>query len=77
MENIADPSSRLYCGDDDEFSEEVSPWEVCSLEKRSNEILTEKEIHDYTQRDETLMKVITLVYKNEKFLTLVFFLLRT
>lgn len=77
VENIADPSSRLYCGDDDEFSEEVSPWEVCSLEKRSNEILTEKEIHDYTQQDETLMKVITLVYKNEKFLTLVFFLLRT
>lgn len=58
VDNIADPSSRLYCGDDDEFSEEISPWEVCVLEPQSAEILTEKEIRDCTMQDETLMQVI-------------------
>lgn len=56
-DNIADPSSRLYCGDDDAFNEEISPWEVCSLEPRNAGFLTEDEIRDYTAQDDTLIQV--------------------
>ncbi|XP_062541224.1 uncharacterized protein K02A2.6-like [Armigeres subalbatus] len=57
-DNIADPSSRLYCGQDEAFNEEISPWEVCNLETRSDEFLTEEEIREYTERDATLLQVI-------------------
>lgn len=40
LDNIADPSSRLYCGDDVAFNEEISPWEICQLEPRNTEFLT-------------------------------------
>lgn len=57
--NIADPSSRLYCGVDEAFNEEVSPWEVCQLE-RCSEFLTEDEIRECTERDDTLTQVIVI-----------------
>ncbi|XP_062713306.1 uncharacterized protein K02A2.6-like [Aedes albopictus] len=57
-ENIADPSSRLYVGDDDPFNEECSPWEVASLEANAIEFLTEKEIKEETSQDAMLQQVI-------------------
>ncbi|XP_062700412.1 uncharacterized protein K02A2.6-like [Aedes albopictus] len=56
-DNIADSSSRLYCGDDDAFEEDISPWEVCRLELNSVEFLTEEEIRESTENDVTLMQV--------------------
>ncbi|XP_058826444.1 uncharacterized protein K02A2.6-like [Topomyia yanbarensis] len=57
-ENIADPSSRLYDGDDEAFNEEESPWEICDLESQSVEFLTEEEIRESTKKDDTLQLVI-------------------
>ncbi|XP_062557035.1 uncharacterized protein K02A2.6-like [Armigeres subalbatus] len=57
-DNIADPSSRLYCGEDDAFNEEISPWEVCHLDLSTIEFLTEEEIREYTKKDDILMQVI-------------------
>ncbi|XP_062558173.1 uncharacterized protein K02A2.6-like [Armigeres subalbatus] len=56
--NIADPSSRLYCGKDDAFNEELSPWEVCHLGPRSIEFLTESEIREYMVKDDNLIQVV-------------------
>ncbi|XP_055619507.1 uncharacterized protein K02A2.6-like [Toxorhynchites rutilus septentrionalis] len=56
-DNIADSSSRLYCGDDEPFDEDVSPWEIAQLEANCVEFLTEQEIRDATENDETLQKV--------------------
>lgn len=60
-DNIADPSSRLYCGEDIAFNEEISPWEICLLEPRSTEFLTEEEIREYTEQDDTLTQVIRAI----------------
>lgn len=57
LQNIADPSSRLYEGDDDPFDDDASPWEVASLEMRKNAMLTEKEIEDATAKDKQLTEV--------------------
>ncbi|XP_058810989.1 uncharacterized protein K02A2.6-like [Topomyia yanbarensis] len=57
LENIADPSSRLYCGHDEAFNEETSPWEIAHLEANTVEFLTEAEIRDATNRDTTLQRV--------------------
>ncbi|XP_062542479.1 uncharacterized protein K02A2.6-like [Armigeres subalbatus] len=56
-DNIADPSSRLYRGEDEAFNEELSPWEVCHLEPRNIEFLTENEIRECTEKDDTLVQV--------------------
>ncbi|XP_058827895.1 uncharacterized protein K02A2.6-like [Topomyia yanbarensis] len=58
VENIADPPSRLYNGKDAAFYEENSPWELATLEANSVEFLTEEEIKNATDQDETLQKVI-------------------
>ncbi|XP_062706085.1 uncharacterized protein K02A2.6-like [Aedes albopictus] len=58
-ENIADPSSRLYDGEDGAFNEEVSPWEICSLHSQSVDFLTEEEIRESTKNDDTLVLVIS------------------
>ncbi|XP_062707864.1 uncharacterized protein K02A2.6-like isoform X2 [Aedes albopictus] len=58
-ENIADPSSRLYDGEDGAFNEEVSPWEICSLNSQSVDFLTEEEIRESTKNDDTLLLVIS------------------
>ncbi|XP_053698950.1 uncharacterized protein K02A2.6-like [Sabethes cyaneus] len=57
-ENIADPSSRLYAGTDGPFEEEISPWEVASLEMNQIQFLTEDEIKHATFVDVQLKKVI-------------------
>lgn len=57
-ENIADPSSRLYNGDDEPFNDDNSPWELAALEANSVEILTEEEIENATSKDETLQRVM-------------------
>lgn len=56
--NIADPSSRLYEGVDEPFDDDVSPWEIGTLEANSIEILTEGEIAHATAQDELLQLVI-------------------
>ncbi|XP_062704531.1 uncharacterized protein K02A2.6-like [Aedes albopictus] len=57
-DNIADPSSRLYTGNDDAFDEQHSPWEIATLEANSVGFLTEEELREETAIDETLQKVI-------------------
>lgn len=65
MENIADSSSRLYNGEDDPFEEEVSPWEIATLEANSVEFLTESDIRKATEKDEILFKVIGALKSGE------------
>ncbi|XP_055590910.1 uncharacterized protein K02A2.6-like [Uranotaenia lowii] len=57
-ENIADPSSRLYVGTDEPFSEESNPWELAVLETSNPQFLTNDEISKETSRDETLAGVL-------------------
>ncbi|XP_062556606.1 uncharacterized protein K02A2.6-like [Armigeres subalbatus] len=57
-ENIADPSSRLYSGDDSPFDETNSPWEIACLEANTVQFMTENEIELATSKDETLQAVI-------------------
>lgn len=56
--NIADPSSRLYEGIDEAFDEELSPWEISSLEANVVSFLTEEDIKRYTMEDVTLQQVM-------------------
>ncbi|XP_058449037.1 uncharacterized protein K02A2.6-like [Malaya genurostris] len=58
-DNIADPSSRLYDGEDEPFNDDISPWEIAALEANAVNILTEQEIASATLKDETLQRVIT------------------
>lgn len=58
IENIADSSSRLYNGEDAPFDEESSPWEIATLEANTVGFLTEAEIKNATDQNETLQKVI-------------------
>ena len=53
-ENIADPSSRLYEGEDDPFEEVASPWEIATLEVSKVRFLTEEEIETATSSDTQL-----------------------
>ncbi|XP_055585140.1 uncharacterized protein K02A2.6-like [Uranotaenia lowii] len=64
-ENIADPSSRLYCGSDGPFQDEESPWEIASLQTSSFEFLTEENIKDATLDDNLLQKVMACLDLNE------------
>ncbi|XP_065081990.1 uncharacterized protein K02A2.6-like [Ochlerotatus camptorhynchus] len=57
-DNIADASSRLYNGNDDPFEEQISPWEIASLEANSVSFLTKDEVKEATAKDETLLLVI-------------------
>lgn len=56
-DNIADPSCRLYEGEDEPFNDDVSPWEIAILEANSVHILTEEEIANATLKDEALQLV--------------------
>lgn len=56
-DNIADPSSRLYEGNDDPFEEGTSPWEIASLEANQLQFLTENEIKEATTSDQQLQEV--------------------
>lgn len=56
-ENIADPSSRLYEGVDGPFDEDISPWEIASLEVNQTGFLTEDEIKRATVVDTQLKEV--------------------
>lgn len=60
-ENIADPSSRLYQGNDIPFDDDSSPWEVAQLEANEVEFLTEDEIKKCTECDGTLQEVKLLI----------------
>lgn len=64
-ENIADSSSRLYCGDDAPFEEDVSPWEIGCLEANTMEFLTEHDVRERTEHDETLKKVMHALQTGE------------
>lgn len=65
-DNIADPSSRLYVGEDVPFDEQRSPWEIASLEVNTNSgFLTEIEIREATENDEELQQVISSLESNE------------
>ncbi|XP_065079207.1 uncharacterized protein K02A2.6-like [Ochlerotatus camptorhynchus] len=57
-DNIADSSSRLYCGDDAPFDEDSSPWQVACLEANCVEFLTEHDIRIATAADDKLQKVL-------------------
>lgn len=57
-ENIADPPSRLYTGNDAPFDDQQSPWEIASLEAKSVGFLTVKELQEETALDTTLQSVI-------------------
>ncbi|XP_062541853.1 uncharacterized protein K02A2.6-like [Armigeres subalbatus] len=57
-DNIADPSSRLYIGNDDAFDERHSPWEIAALEAKPVEFLTVKELQEETALDSALQDVI-------------------
>lgn len=57
-DNIADPSSRLYQGNDEPFDETSSPWEIAHVESNSmDSFLTEDEIKEFTQKDAILQQV--------------------
>lgn len=58
-DNIADPSSRLYEGNDGPFEENDSPWEIASLEANQMEFLTEDEIKEATAADHQLQEVMS------------------
>ncbi|XP_055632948.1 uncharacterized protein K02A2.6-like [Toxorhynchites rutilus septentrionalis] len=64
-DNIADPSSRLYGGVAEPFNEDVSPWEIACLEANSVSFLTEDEICEATEQDETLKKVLNALKYGE------------
>lgn len=57
-DNIADPSSRLYDGEDEPFNDDISPWEIAALEANSVQVLTEEEIATATVNDEALQLVM-------------------
>lgn len=63
-DNIADPSSRLYTGNDDPFDEQHSPWEIAALEANSVGFLTLKELREETALDTTLQKVMDALETN-------------
>ncbi|XP_055590116.1 uncharacterized protein K02A2.6-like [Uranotaenia lowii] len=63
-ENIADPSSRLYCGNDDPFEDNHSPWEIATLQVSNFGFLTEEHIRDATLIDDLLQKVIVSLESN-------------
>ncbi|XP_062535403.1 uncharacterized protein K02A2.6-like [Armigeres subalbatus] len=56
-ENIADPSSRLYDGDDGPFEEADSPWEIACLEANEIRFMTEDQIREATNTDQQLQEV--------------------
>ncbi|XP_062538746.1 uncharacterized protein K02A2.6-like [Armigeres subalbatus] len=56
-DNIADPSSRLYEGEDEPFAEDFSPWEIAVLEANQALFLTEDEIREETAKDRHLQEV--------------------
>ncbi|XP_055543055.1 uncharacterized protein K02A2.6-like [Wyeomyia smithii] len=56
-DNIADSSSRLYCGEDAPFDEDASPWEIAHLQANRVEFLTEQDIREATATDEMLQNV--------------------
>lgn len=62
-DNIADPSSRLYEGEDEEFNENTDSWEVCHLELNRVEFLTDDEIRKCTEKDDILQKVIYITMR--------------
>lgn len=64
-DNIADPSSRLYVGNDAPFDDLHSPWEIASLEVNCTGFLTELEIKEATSRDQELQKVIDSLECND------------
>ena len=57
-DNIADPPSRLYVGNDEPFDDEHSPWEIATLEVNSTGFLTENELREETGSDTTIRSVI-------------------
>lgn len=59
-DNIADPSSRLYEGEDNPFEEDISPWEIASLEANQIRFLTEGEIKEATAKDRLLQEVVSM-----------------
>lgn len=64
-DNIADSSSRLYCGEDTPFDEDANPWEIAHLEANCVEFLTEQDIRDATEDDEMLKKVLNALETNK------------
>ncbi|XP_062557570.1 uncharacterized protein K02A2.6-like [Armigeres subalbatus] len=57
-DNIADPPSRLYNGNDVAFDDDTSPWEIASLEANSVGFLTDEEIKAATFEDPILQNVM-------------------
>lgn len=57
-DNIADPSSRLYVGEDAPFDDFRSPWEIACLEVNTVGFLTEHEVRDATAKDPELQGVM-------------------
>lgn len=64
-ENIADPSSRLYDGNDEAFDEETNPWEIAHLEANALQFSTETELKESTDRDTTLQRVLDSLESEE------------
>lgn len=68
--NIADPSSRLYKGDDPEYTEREGPWEIGALNgtvadlASPAEILTTDEIREATSTDGHLQMVVRALRTN-------------
>lgn len=58
-ENIADPSSRLYYGEDAPFDDETSPWEIATIQANSIEFLTESDILSAMDNDDTIQQVMS------------------
>lgn len=63
-DNIADPPSRLYIGNDEPFDDHQSPWEIATLEANAVGFLTVKELQKETALDETLQNVIDALETN-------------
>ncbi|XP_058456780.1 uncharacterized protein K02A2.6-like [Malaya genurostris] len=60
-DNIADPSSRLYVGEDTPFNEDTSPWEIASLEANQIGFLTEEEVRAASITDKLLQEVMLAI----------------
>ncbi|XP_055543287.1 uncharacterized protein LOC129728846 [Wyeomyia smithii] len=57
-DNLADPSSRLYDGNDNAFNEKSSPWEIAHLQANNVEFLIDEEIRQATSKDILFQRLI-------------------
>lgn len=64
--NIADPPSRLYLGEDEEFKEDPAPMEIAEIDwAEVDDILSKSEIQKATAEDEILLQLLQALDTND------------